>query len=63
MAAVMNVNEETLMRERVPLEMQGRVFSAKSTLQDFMIPPVLLLGGFRNEIILRNLRSLFRHSS
>ena len=41
----MNVNEETLMRERVPLEMQGRVFSAKSTLQNFTIPPALLLGG------------------
>ena len=45
MAAVMNVNEETLMREKVPLEMQGRVFSAKSTLQNFTIPPALLLGG------------------
>ena len=45
MAAVMNVNEETLMREKVPTEMQGRVFSAKSTLQNFTIPPALLLGG------------------
>ena len=45
MAAVMNVNEETLMREKVPMEMQGRVFSAKSTLQNFTIPPALLLGG------------------
>ena len=45
MAAVMNVNEETLMREKVPLEMQGRVFSAKSTLQNFTIPIALLLGG------------------
>ena len=25
--------------------MQGRVFSAKSTLQNFTIPPALLLGG------------------
>jgi hypothetical protein len=41
----MNVNEETLMREKVPPEMQGRVFSAKSTLQNFTIPPALLLGG------------------
>ena len=45
MAAVMNVNVDTVMRERVPLEMQGRVFSAKSTLQNFTIPPALLLGG------------------
>jgi hypothetical protein len=34
------------MREKVPTEMQGRVFSAKSTLQNFTIPPALLLGGF-----------------
>ena len=34
-----------MMRERVPLEIQGRVFSAKSTLQNFTIPPALLLGG------------------
>ena len=45
LAAVMNVNMDTLMRERVPTEMQGRVFSAKSTLQNFTIPPALLLGG------------------
>ena len=44
-AAVMNVNMDTIMRERVPVEMQGRVFSAKSTLQNFTIPPALLLGG------------------
>ena len=45
MAAVMNVNMDILMREKVPVEMQGRVFSAKSTLQNFTIPPALLLGG------------------
>ena len=45
LAAVMNVNLDTLMREKVPMEMQGRVFSAKSTLQNFTIPPALLLGG------------------
>ena len=44
-AAVMNVNMDTLMREKVPTEMQGRVFSAKSTLQNFTIPIALLLGG------------------
>ena len=45
LAAVMNVNLDTLMREKVPMEMQGRVFSAKSTLQNFTIPTALLLGG------------------
>jgi len=45
MAAVMNINLDTIMREKVPTEMQGRVFSAKSTLQNFTIPIALLLGG------------------
>ncbi len=45
LAAVMNVNLDTLMREKVPMEMQGRVFSAKSILQNFTIPTALLLGG------------------
>jgi len=45
MVAVMNINLDTLMREKVPTEMQGRVFSAKSTLQNFTIPSALLLGG------------------
>ena len=44
-AAVMNVHLDTAVREKVPLEMQGRVFSAKSTLQNFTIPPALFLGG------------------
>ena len=46
LAAVMNVNLDTVIREKVPVEMQGRVFSAKSTLQNFTIPVALLLGGF-----------------
>ena len=45
MAAVMNVNMDIIMREKVPVEMQGRVFSAKGTLQNFTIPVALLLGG------------------
>lgn len=45
LAAIMNVNVDTMMREKVPMGVQGRVFSAKSTLQNFTIPPALLLGG------------------
>jgi MFS family permease len=51
MAAVMNVNMDTMMREKVPMEMQGRVFSAKSTLQNFTIPPALLLGGLLADMV------------
>jgi len=52
LAAVMNVNLDTLMREKVPPEMQGRVFSAKSTLQNFTIPLALLLGGVLADTVL-----------
>lgn len=41
----MNANLDTVMRTRVPIEMQGRVFSAKDTLQNCTIPLGLFLGG------------------
>lgn len=44
-AAVMNANLTTVMRIHVPLEMQGRVFSAKDTIQNCAIPLGLLMGG------------------
>ncbi len=44
-AAIMNANLNTVMRTHVPIEMQGRVFSAKDTLQNCMIPLGLFLGG------------------
>ena len=45
MAVVMNANLMTVLREKVPPEMQGRVFSAKDTLQNCTIPLGLFLGG------------------
>ena len=44
-AAVMNAYLTAIMREQVPPEMQGRVFSAKDTLQNGTIPLGLFLGG------------------
>ncbi len=44
-AVIMNANLDTVMRTRVPIEMQGRVFSAKDTLQNGTIPLGLFLGG------------------
>lgn len=44
-AAVMNANLTAIMRENIPLELQGRVFSAKDTLQNCTIPLGLFLGG------------------
>ena len=45
MAAIMNAHMTVFMREQVPVEMQGRVFSAESTLKNCAIPLGLLLGG------------------
>ena len=41
----MNANLTAILREHIPLEMQGRVFSAKDTLQNCTIPLGLFLGG------------------
>lgn len=45
MAAIMNTHMTVFMREQVPLEIQGRVFSAESTLKNCAIPLGLFLGG------------------
>lgn len=42
---VMNANLDVLFRTRIPVEMQGRVYSARNTLQFFTIPVGFLLGG------------------
>lgn len=44
-AAVMNANLTAALRTCVPVEMHGRVFSAKDTLQNGTIPLSLFLGG------------------
>ena len=43
---VMNANMDALFRYRIPVSMQGRVFSVRNTLQFFTIPLGYLLGGF-----------------
>ena len=43
---VMNANLGALMREYIPVGMQGRVYSARNTLQFFTIPLGYFLGGW-----------------
>lgn len=43
--AIMNAHLTAVMRAHVPIDMQGRVFSAKDTVQNCTIPLGLLLGG------------------
>lgn len=42
---IMNANMDVLFRRKIPVSMQGRVFSARNTLQFFTIPLGLFLGG------------------
>lgn len=43
---VMNANLGALLRLRIPVELQGRVYAARNTLQFFTIPVGYLLGGW-----------------
>ncbi len=43
---LMNANMDVIFRREIPVEMQGRVFSCRNTLQFFTIPIGLLTGGF-----------------
>lgn len=42
---IMNANMDVLFRNYIPISMQGRVFSARNTLQFFTIPIGYFLGG------------------
>lgn len=52
LAVIMNANLTAIMREHIPVEMQGRVFSAKDTLQNCTIPVGLFLGGILADYVM-----------
>ena len=41
----MNANLDVIIRSSIPIDMQGRVYSCRNTLQFFTIPIGFLLGG------------------
>ena len=43
---VMGANQNVIMRNSIPVELQGRVYACRNTLQFFTIPIGLALGGF-----------------
>ena len=43
---VMSANQNVIMRNTVPVELQGRVYACRNTLQFFTIPLGLMFGGF-----------------
>lgn len=56
-AAVMNICWGTKMRTAVPVEMQGRVFSARDTIQNCTIPLGLYLGGMLTDQVFEPMMS------
>ena len=42
---MMSASQDAIMRGTVPVELQGRVYACRNTLQFFTIPIGLLLGG------------------
>jgi hypothetical protein len=52
MVPFLTANVEYFMRTKVPVELQGRVFSARNTLQYFTIPLGYLIGGIATDKIL-----------
>lgn len=43
---VMSANQNVIMRNTIPVELQGRVYACRNTLQFFTIPIGLAVGGF-----------------
>lgn len=48
---VMNTNLDVLLRTTIPVEIQGRVYAARNTLQFFTIPLGYFLGGYLVDIV------------
>lgn len=48
---LMNANLDVVMRTSIPLDMQGRVYSARNTLQFFTIPLGYVLGGWLTDAV------------
>ena len=51
----LTANVEYIMRTEIPIEMQGRVFSARNTLQYFSIPVGYIVGGVLTDKHLKSL--------
>ena len=58
---LMNANLDVVLRTGIPIEMQGRVFSCRNTLQFFTIPIGYFLGGFLTDNVFEPL--LLRQSA
>ncbi len=56
---VMSANLDVILRTTIPVELQGRVYACRNTLQFFTIPIGLFLGGFMVDNVCEPFMSLY----
>ena len=60
---VMSTNLDVILRTTIPVELQGRVYACRNTLQFFTIPIGLFLGGFMVDQVCEPFMSAYGHLS
>ena len=60
---LMAANQDVIMRSNIPVELQGRVYACRNTLQFFTIPIGLFLGGFSVDNICEPFMAYHRYNS
>lgn len=60
---IMSANLDVILRSTIPMELQGRVYACRNTLQFFTIPIGLFLGGFMVDNVCEPFMSAFRDLS
>lgn len=57
----MSANYDVIFRSTVPIELQGRVYACRNTLQFFTIPIGLFLGGFMVDNIFEPFMEIYQN--
>ena len=60
---VMSANLDVILRSTIPVELQGRVYACRNTLQFFTVPIGLFLGGFMVDNVCEPFMSAFGYVS
>ena len=60
---IMSANLDVILRSNIPMELQGRIYACRNTLQFFTIPIGLFFGGFMVDNVCEPFMSAFRDLS
>lgn len=59
----MSANLDVILRSSIPVELQGRVYACRNTLQFFTIPIGLFLGGFMVDCVCEPFMNTYEYST